>query len=70
MDLTTFLYALIAFTALMALRGYQKLGKSYRDPEAKSRNHKRGEDQFFYWLIPIAAIIVMVLAWYGPGANK
>lgn len=65
MDLQTFLYALIGFTALAAFRGYQKMGSSYLEPDAKSRNHRRGEDEFFRWLIVITAIIVIVFAWYA-----
>jgi hypothetical protein len=69
MDLTTFFYALIGFTALAAIRSYQKMGPSYRNLEAKTRNHRRGEDQFFKWLVVVVVIIVLVMAWYGPGAN-
>jgi len=64
MDLTTFFYALIGFTALSAFRAYQKMGRTYRNPEAKTRNHRRGEDEFFRWLILITIIAVLVFAWY------
>lgn len=64
MDLTTFFYALIGFTALAAFRAYQKMGWTYRNPEAKSRNHRRGEDEFFRWLILITIIVVLVFACY------
>ncbi len=70
MDLTTFFYALIGMFALAGFRAYQRMGSSYRNPEAKSRNLKRGEDQFFRWLALVVVIIVLVMAWYGPGANK
>jgi heme/copper-type cytochrome/quinol oxidase subunit 2 len=70
MDLTTFFYALIGFTVLAGIRAYQKMGRTYLNPEAKSRPHRRGEDQLFNWLILITIIIVLVMAWYGPGANS
>jgi hypothetical protein len=65
MDLQTFLYSLIAFTVLAGFRAWQKMGKSYLNPDAKSRNHRRGEDEFFHWLIVIAAIVVAVFSWYA-----
>ena len=65
MDLQTFLYSLIAFTVLSGFRAWQKMGKSYLNPDAKSRNHRRGEDEFFRWLIVIAVIVVAVFSWYA-----
>ena len=65
MDLQTFMYSLIAFTVLAGFRSWQKMGKSYLNPDAKSRNHRRGEDEFFRWLIVIAVIVVVVFSWYA-----
>jgi hypothetical protein len=65
MDLQTFVYSLIAFTVLAGFRAYQKMGSSYLNEDAKSRNHRRGEDEFFRWLIVIAVIVVIVFAWYA-----
>lgn len=65
MDLQTFFYALIGFTALAGFRAYQKMGSAYLNPDAKTRNHRRGEDEFFRWLVVITAIIVIVFAWYA-----
>jgi hypothetical protein len=41
------------------------MGKAYLNPDAKTRNHRRGEDEFFRWLTLIAAIVVIVFAWYA-----
>ncbi len=65
MDLKTFLYSVIAFTILAGFRAYQKMGSTYLNPDAKSRNHRRGEDEFFRWLILVAAIVVVVFSWYA-----
>jgi len=65
MDLKTFLYSVIAFAILAGFRAYQKMGSTYLNPDAKSRNHRRGEDEFFRWLILVAAIVVAVFSWYA-----
>ena len=65
MDLQTFIYILIAFTVLAGFRSWQKMGKAYLNPDAKSRNHRRGEDEFFRWLVVIAVIVVVVFSWYA-----
>lgn len=65
MDLRTFMYCLIAFTVLAGFRAWQKMGKAYLNPDAKTRNHRRGEDEFFRWLTLIAAFVVIVFAWYA-----
>jgi hypothetical protein len=65
MDLKTFLYSVIAVTILAGFRAYQKMGSTYLNPDAKSRNHRRGEDEFFRWLILVAAIVVAVFSWYA-----
>jgi hypothetical protein len=64
-ELQTFLYSVIAFTILAGFRAYQKMGNAYLNPDAKTRNHRRGEDEFFRWLVLIAIIIVLVFAWYA-----
>ncbi|MBM3721266.1 MAG: hypothetical protein FJW47_05150 [Actinobacteria bacterium] len=65
MDLQTFFYSLIGFTALMGFRAWQKMGRTYLDPDAKSRNNRRGEDEFFRWLIVVTVIAVLVFSWYA-----
>ena len=65
MDLRTFMYCLIALTVLAGFRAWQEMGKTYLNPDAKTRNHRRGEDEFFRWLTLIAAIVVIVFAWYA-----
>jgi hypothetical protein len=65
MDLQTFFYSLIAFTVLAGFRAYQKMGPTYRNPDAKTRNHRLGEDEFFRWLILVATIVVIVFSWYA-----
>ena len=65
MDLKTFLYSVIAFTILAGFRAYQKMGSAYLNPESKSRNHRRGEDEFFRWLIVVTVIAVLVFSWYA-----
>ncbi|MBM3742864.1 MAG: hypothetical protein FJW46_00955 [Actinobacteria bacterium] len=65
MDLKTFLYSVIAFTILAGFRAYQKMGSAYLNPDAKSRNHRRAEDEFFRWLIVVAVIAVAVFSWYA-----
>ncbi|MFM9142074.1 MAG: hypothetical protein ACKOOK_04340 [Actinomycetota bacterium] len=65
MDLKTFLLSVIAFTILAGFRAYQKMGSTYLNPDAKSRNHRRGEDEFFRWVILVAAIVVAVFSWYA-----
>ena len=65
MDLQTFFYSLIAFTVLAGFRACQKMGPTYRNPDAKTRNHRRGEDEFFRWLIVVAVIVVAIFSWYS-----
>ena len=65
MDLQTFFYSFIGFTALMGFRAWQKMGRSYLDREAKTRNPRRGEDEFFRWLAVVTVIAVLVFSWYA-----